>query len=1249
MNMDTNNVTDGVGADRVGELSSRSLPSLFGLCNSPVSTMAGKDLDGLIALNDSALSQQIEFILQDATMEQEDETQELMQQNLRQHNEVRIAKETVSVDYDSNSQATSMSPTTAIKLETPPTSTTPITSASELSQTGLEAEFTHIDSPQSQQQQPQHQHHNHHLLNGRRIIVRSSDMNELTAMNISAAQQLIHQAEVEDPELNDENLQDIEEEAKAAEADEEPVQLHSAQIKLEDSEMVDEVLADGNAMDYIKGRAINNQTATAQLVFPAGSIVSTGGTTSTRSITVPVSEALAQLQRRPVYISNAIGNIGNMQGTLVRMPAVISRNGSMAVLNVVQQGGSGVGGTTTQLILQATPVAANGTSTVATAPMMVAASSQTNKLTATGISPSSSPTSNASPMMVTSTPTNTKNIINGSTSFNRIVANTATTLAVAAQSNANPSMSAAISQHIPPNNSTNNLMTNGQHLDTHPIASTSAAALANLNALHSNNTSTSAASYSNISSVTSSTTSSSTSSASVNTATTSSQPISSGNAAGAAVYQCVDCVEKFDSKDLFDIHRSGHANNMKCAICNMVLKSLKNYEKHCLRCKPYECQICGRVVRFRPNFIKHMRVHTGQQSERHKYKCEVCHKEFMSFEYFKVHKKIHNENVNLTCEICGKVFSALASLRGHSKLHSGVKLHKCDVCGKGFGQRYNLKIHARTHTGDFPFECKICKKKLHTQSSLQNHMQVHQRDNPTQQSVSSSSTTATTIRYQTSNTNNSTDTSTSSGGTSAQNSPTSSTVHKVEHHSTSKLRSHSGRSVLQNPQSLMELDIKHDGHGGGNIDDGRDNNNRDDDDDDDNSTMSDGHSLAQQFLTTPNVGRNVVDDSLSESSSNSSNEQQKLQQEQPHLMLGTPTRTIVINNYMQTDQDGHQQQQHQQNHAQVIRQNSSNSSNSALQQQLMRKTPIIHSTNGVSSCTTLSSSVVQHIGTPPSPKIAVASSSSTVLVNKLGSVPLSLASAAAFGSSTIIRSTHNSQQHQQQQQQPINLNNSNNSNNQNQTQNHQRSYQRNNHRNHHRRRHLADLDDDDDDDDHINEHRVNLHRSHKGRNFDDDDDVVVDEKTSPSLALTAIKVEPNLYSSGDNSNEMLIKEEAIFDDSPTPNSPQSPPSSRYRMSNFEHDLEHHVDLSHSLPTYGYLLDHHSIPDGIPSQLYADDDDFKLDHSSLTGLNNSTSSITTDGDYIKKEWSYGTDSAYTMNGKFDEDSDVLCDAANFMYN
>lgn len=264
------------------------------------------------------------------------------------------------------------------------------------------------------------------------------------------------------------------------------------------------------------------------------------------------------------------------------------------------------------------------------------------------------------------------------------------------------------------------------------------------------------------------------------------------------------------------------------------------------------------------------------------------------------------------------------------------------------------------------------------------------------------------------------------------------------------------------------------------------------------------------------------------------------------------------------------------------------------------------------------------LGTSPSPSPSSSSTScsSSVVVSKSG-VPLSLAS-AAMGSSSIIRSTRdhdaslNGHHHQH----------------------HQSHHQRNNHRNHHRRRHLADMDDDDDD--------TNLHHPsvNNGRHFDDDDDML-DEKSSPSLATTAIKTEPNFYVSGDNSNEMLIKEEVVFDDA-SANSPHSPPSSKFGMSNFDNDLDHHVDLSHSLPTYGYLLDQHSIPDTIPAQLYADDDDFRLDHNSLGALHNNSSS-TNDADYIKKEWSYGTSSNYTINGKFDDDSNALCDAANFIYN
>nr|ADC54217.1 FI03640p [Drosophila melanogaster] len=53
-----------------GSGTSTALPSLF----PAVGAAAGvKDMDGLMAINDSALSQQIEFILQDAPMEQDDD------------------------------------------------------------------------------------------------------------------------------------------------------------------------------------------------------------------------------------------------------------------------------------------------------------------------------------------------------------------------------------------------------------------------------------------------------------------------------------------------------------------------------------------------------------------------------------------------------------------------------------------------------------------------------------------------------------------------------------------------------------------------------------------------------------------------------------------------------------------------------------------------------------------------------------------------------------------------------------------------------------------------------------------------------------------------------------------------------------------------------------------------------------------------------------------------------------------------
>lgn len=270
--------------------------------------------------------------------------------------------------------------------------------------------------------------------------------------------------------------------------------------------------------------------------------------------------------------------------------------------------------------------------------------------------------------------------------------------------------------------------------------------------------------------------------------------------------------------------------------------------------------------------------------------------------------------------------------------HHYFYLYRCEVCGKGFGQRYNLKIHARTHTGDFPFECKICKKKLHTQSSLQTHMQVHQRVQ-TSQATSTIKSTAT-------STTTSGNTSSSSSADSAHNSPTS-TIVKMEPQSSSQ------SLAIENPSTSSNLLLSQSSiH----------------DDLDDNSGLSDGlNSLnGHQYVSTSSMNNTMISATGEDSSESSNTSQEQLRQTRQILLNGaTPTRAIVINNYLQSDKgvdtllsQTSQPQRH--HHAQVIRQNSSGSNNgsgssiiasssSALQQQLMRKTPIIHSTGGVSS------------------------------------------------------------------------------------------------------------------------------------------------------------------------------------------------------------------------------------------------------------------------------------------------------------
>ncbi|XP_036096297.1 zinc finger protein 496 [Molossus molossus] len=82
--------------------------------------------------------------------------------------------------------------------------------------------------------------------------------------------------------------------------------------------------------------------------------------------------------------------------------------------------------------------------------------------------------------------------------------------------------------------------------------------------------------------------------------------------------------------------------------------------------KSYICPNCGKVFRWRVNFIRHLRSRREQE-------------------------KLHE------CSVCGELFSDSEDLDGHLEAHEAQKPFRCGACGKSFRLNSHLLCHRRVH------------------------------------------------------------------------------------------------------------------------------------------------------------------------------------------------------------------------------------------------------------------------------------------------------------------------------------------------------------------------------------------------------------------------------------------------------------------------------------------------------------------------------------------------------------------------
>ncbi|XP_037824139.1 zinc finger protein 208-like [Lucilia sericata] len=203
------------------------------------------------------------------------------------------------------------------------------------------------------------------------------------------------------------------------------------------------------------------------------------------------------------------------------------------------------------------------------------------------------------------------------------------------------------------------------------------------------------------------------------------------------VHPCDICNKKFSMYMSLKLHKMSHLSedekHVPCTECGkkFASKSLLSNHVRSVHLKKYIniCDICGRSIRCKEVFERHMLQHEGKPLPT--VSCDVCGLLLANKHSLKQHKlMVHPEGgkKEFTCPVCAKISPNLKAHKKHVQYnHEWGYDHKCTMCEKAFKTAHTLTEHMASHTGTVLYTCPWCPKTFNSNANFHSHRKKSHR------------------------------------------------------------------------------------------------------------------------------------------------------------------------------------------------------------------------------------------------------------------------------------------------------------------------------------------------------------------------------------------------------------------------------------------------------------------------------------------------------------------------------------------